>query len=52
MAKKKIAQKSAVTCLGVIHFETQKTVTKPNGSSHSLGGISDEVLKKRKAQPA
>ena len=45
---KKIALKSVVTCLGIIHFRTQETVTKPNGSSHSLGGTSDEVLKERK----
>ena len=43
--------KTAATCLAIIHFGTKKTVTKPNGSSHSLGGTSEEVLKKRKAQP-
>ena len=44
MAEKKIALKSVVTYLGIIYFRTQETVTKPNGSSHSLGGTSDEVL--------
>ena len=44
---KKIALKSAVTCMGRIHVRTQKTVTKPNGGSQSLGKTSDEVLKKR-----
>ena len=48
---KKIALKSVVTCLGIIHFRTQKTITKPNGSSHSLGGTSGKVLKKIKPQP-
>ena len=45
---KKIALKSVVTCLGIIHFRNQETVTKPNRSSHSLGGTSDEVDKKEK----
>ena len=44
-------KKSAVTCLGIIHFRTQKTITKPNGTSHSLGGTSGKVLKKIKPQP-
>ena len=35
-----------VTCLGIIHFRTQETVTKPNGSSYSLGETSEEVLKR------
>ena len=48
MAEKKIALKSVVTCLGIIHFRTQETVTKPNGSSYSLGGTPDKALKERK----
>ena len=44
---KKNAQESAMTRLGRIHVKTQKTVTKPNESSQSLGRTSDEVLKKR-----
>ena len=51
MAEKKIALKTAVTSLAIIHFRTKKTVTKPNGSSHSLGGTSDEVLKMKKSKP-
>ena len=43
--------KSAVTFLGIIHFITQKTISKPNESSYSQGGTSDEVLKKKKPQP-
>ena len=49
---KKIALKSAVTCMGRIHVTTQKTVTKPNGGSHSLWDTSDEVLKKRNPSPS
>ena len=45
--KKKVTLKSAVTCVGVIHVKTQKTVIKPNGSSRSIYGTSDEVVKKR-----
>ena len=48
---KKIALKSAVTCLGIIHFGAQILVNKPNGSSHSPGWTSEEVLKKRKPRP-
>ena len=44
---KKIALKSAVTCMGRIHVRTHKTVTKPNGGSHSLGKTSDELQKKK-----
>ena len=44
---KKIALKSAVTCFGIICFRTQKTVTKPNRNSRSIGGASDKVKKER-----
>ena len=44
---KKIAEKSLVTCPGRIHVKPQEIVTKSNESSPSLGGTSDEVLKKR-----
>ena len=47
----KIALKSAVISLGIIHFRTQKTVAKPDRSSHSVGETSDEVLNKKKTQP-
>ena len=43
---KKIAEKSLVTCPGRIHVKPQEIVTKSNESSPSLGGTSDEVLKK------
>ena len=45
------ALKSAVTCLGITHFRTDKTVTEPNRSIHRVGGKSDEVLKRRKPLP-
>ena len=33
--------------MGRIQVRTQKTVTKPNGGSQSLGKISNEALKKQ-----
>ena len=40
-----------MTCFGITHFITKKTVTKPNGSSHRQGGTSDEVLKRENLKP-
>ena len=42
---------SAVTCLGIIHIQTQKTVTKPYGRCQSLGRTLDAVLKKKIPHP-
>ena len=44
---KKIVLKSAVTCFGITCFRTEKTVTKPNRNSCSIGGASDKVKKER-----
>ena len=49
---KKNALELVLTCLGRIHVQTQKTVTKPNGSGPSLGGTLDEVLKKGNPSPS
>ena len=40
-----------MTCLGITHFRTDKRVTEPNRSIHSLGETSDEVLKRENPYP-